>query len=342
MTSPSSSSKSSGKLVPIVLVTGLSGAGKSSALKLLEDIGYEAVDNLPLFLLSRLVVPVEGHMPNTVDAHPVAIGTDVRTRDFGIEAFLSETERLRSLGGFNLRKVFLDCDIDILCRRYTETRRRHPLAQDRPVRDGVERERELLAPLRDAADVVIDTSSMTLGELKQTLIRHFSIDRPTGPGIFVQSFSYRGGVPRDADLVFDVRFLRNPHYVAELQKWGEPGRDDADRKFVQTADIWKNDYHIGVVTTDMEAPTAGKLRALDDGSRWIDAGAPDVAANFEDLALDRMQSGDLVEDVCAYGVRHFQAACRGGGEVLFGRDDESIGAALHDRQPRRQPDMPRR
>lgn len=217
MTSPSSSSKSSGKLVPIVLVTGLSGAGKSSALKLLEDIGYEAVDNLPLFLLSRLVVPVEGHMPNTVDAHPVAIGTDVRTRDFGIEAFLSETERLRSLGGFNLRKVFLDCDIDILCRRYTETRRRHPLAQDRPVRDGVERERELLAPLRDAADVVIDTSSMTLGELKQTLIRHFSIDRPTGPGIFVQSFSYRGGVPRDADLVFDVRFLRNPHYVAELQ-----------------------------------------------------------------------------------------------------------------------------
>ena len=217
MTSPSSSSASSSKPVPIVLVTGLSGAGKSSALKLLEDIGYEAVDNLPLFLLSRLVMPVEGRTPNTVDAHPLAIGTDVRTRDFGIEAFLSETERLRNLSGFNLRKVFLDCDVDILCRRYTETRRRHPLAQDRPVRDGVERERELLAPLRDAADVVIDTSTMTLGELKQTLIRHFSIDRPTGPGIFVQSFSYRGGVPRDADLVFDVRFLRNPHYVAELQ-----------------------------------------------------------------------------------------------------------------------------
>ncbi len=217
MTSPSSSSPASGKLIPIVLVTGLSGAGKSSALKLLEDIGYEAVDNLPLFLLSRLVMPVEGRAANTVDAHPVAIGTDVRTRDFGIEAFLSETERLRSLSGFNLRKVFLDCDVDILCRRYTETRRRHPLAQDRPVRDGVERERELLAPLRDAADVVIDTSTMTLGELKQTLIRHFSIDRPSGPGIFVQSFSYRGGVPRDADLVFDVRFLRNPHYVADLQ-----------------------------------------------------------------------------------------------------------------------------
>lgn len=216
MTLPSSF-PASGKLIPIVLVTGLSGAGKSSALKLLEDIGYEAVDNLPLFLLSRLVMPVEGRAANTVDAHPVAIGTDVRTRDFGIEAFLSETERLRSLSGFNLRKVFLDCDVDILCRRYTETRRRHPLAQDRPVRDGVERERELLAPLRDAADVVIDTSTMTLGELKQTLIRHFSVDRPSGPGIFVQSFSYRGGVPRDADLVFDVRFLRNPHYVADLQ-----------------------------------------------------------------------------------------------------------------------------
>ncbi|MEZ5648326.1 MAG: RNase adapter RapZ [Alphaproteobacteria bacterium] len=203
--------------MPIVLVTGLSGAGKSSALKVLEDIGYEAVDNLPLFLLSRLVMPTEGSSAHSMDAHPLAIGADVRTRDFGIDAFLSETERLRQLPGFNLRKVFLDCDIDILCRRYTETRRRHPLAQDRPVRDGVERERELLAPLRDSADVVIDTSAMTLGELKQTLIQHFALDRSTGPGLFVQSFSYRGGVPRDADLVFDVRFLRNPYYVAELR-----------------------------------------------------------------------------------------------------------------------------
>jgi len=193
----------------LVVVTGMSGAGRSTALKALEDMGYEAVDNLPLSLLPKLIVP-------TTARTPLAVGLDIRTRDFAVPALTEGLDRLASEHALDLRVVFLDCDDDRLERRYTETRRRHPLAAERPVADGIRLERERMRPLRDRADLVIDTSLLTPGDLKRVLHGNFGLG-DVEFGIFVTSFSYRHGLPRDADLVLDVRFLRNPHYVAALR-----------------------------------------------------------------------------------------------------------------------------
>lgn len=194
-----------------VVVTGLSGAGKTSALKVLEDLGYEAVDNLPVSLLSGLVRPGEGL------ARPLAVGVDIRTRDFGVDPVLAAIDRLKAEQGLDVRILFLDCDDDVLTRRFTETRRRHPLAADRPLLDGIRHERALVTPLKRLADVVFDTSNLQPGEFKRALGGHFGIEADKGLVVFVTSFAYRAGLPREADLVFDCRFLANPHYVAELK-----------------------------------------------------------------------------------------------------------------------------
>ena len=194
----------------VLVVTGMSGAGRSTTLKVLEDMGYEAVDNLPLSLMSSLV----SHRPIRA---PLAIGADIRTRDFDIVAFAGILDRLSSQGGLRPAVVFLDCEEDQLVRRYTETRRRHPLAADRPVVDGIRLERQYVSLLRDRADLVIDTSDLNPADLKRILHGHFALDRSPGIALSVTSFSYRHGLPRDADIVFDVRFLRNPHYVPALK-----------------------------------------------------------------------------------------------------------------------------
>jgi UPF0042 nucleotide-binding protein len=194
----------------LLVVTGMSGAGRSTALKTFEDMGYEAVDNLPLSLLPNLVVRPAAHLP-------LAVGVDVRTRDFAVPVLIEALDRLAREHALDLRIIFLDCDDDRLARRYTETRRRHPLALERPVADGIRLERERVRPLRDRADLVIDTSQLTPTDLKRILIGHFGIDAAPVFRTFVTSFSYRRGLPRDADIVLDVRFLTNPHYVPALQ-----------------------------------------------------------------------------------------------------------------------------
>jgi UPF0042 nucleotide-binding protein len=207
-----------------VLVTGMSGAGRSIALKSMEDLGYEAVDNLPLSLLGAMV-------SSAVDARkPLAIGVDVRTRNFGAQPFLDEIDALMARPDIEVKLIFLDCEDDVLRRRYTETRRRHPLAADRPVMDGIEHERRLIAPLRARADLVIDTSHLSLHDLRRTLQGHFALDIDSKLAIFVVSFSYRHGIPREADLVFDVRFLNNPHYDPALRPLS--GTDPAIGAFI--------------------------------------------------------------------------------------------------------------
>lgn len=210
----------------VVLVTGMSGAGRSSALKTLEDLGYEAVDNLPISLLSRIVRPpaplTKTRVPRKLDgkaAKPraLAIGVDIRTRDFGVEPFLEELDQLMGHRELDVHLVFFDSSDDSLLRRYTETRRRHPLAIDRPVRDGIVHERRLLARLRARADRVIDTSDFAASDLRRLLEGAYRLDEKDKLAVCVTSFSYRQGVPREADLVFDVRFLRNPHYVPALK-----------------------------------------------------------------------------------------------------------------------------
>jgi UPF0042 nucleotide-binding protein len=209
----------------VLLVTGLSGAGHTTALKVLEDLGYEAVDNLPLFLLGGLAGDVGG-----AEIRPMAIGVDSRTRDFTAAALAEHRDRLKSDPGLEVRLLYLDCGDESLRRRFTETRRRHPLALDRPVDDGIRRERALLAPLRESADLVIDTTDLAIGDLRRLLRGHFGLDHRPAAAITIVSFSYRNGLPREADLVFDVRFLRNPHYDPALRPL--TGRDAEVGQFV--------------------------------------------------------------------------------------------------------------
>ncbi|MBX6323278.1 MAG: RNase adapter RapZ, partial [Rhodospirillaceae bacterium] len=194
----------------VLLVTGLSGAGRTTALKLLEDMGYEAVDNVPLALVDGLAF---GSGPR----QPLAIGFDTRSRDFAEGAVLERIEPLMHHPELEVRLIFLTCSDEVLRRRFTETRRRHPLALDRPVTDGISAELRLLEPLRARADLVIDTSGLAIADLRQLLRGHFGLASHPAMAIGVVSFSYRYGLPREADLVFDVRFLRNPHYQPGLR-----------------------------------------------------------------------------------------------------------------------------
>ena len=200
-----------GQRLRVVLVTGLSGGGKSSILRELEDLGYEAVDNPPLQMLEEMVGRSE---------HRLAVGVDARTRGFDAGAVLEALRRLRANPRLRPELVFAWADETTLLRRYTETRRRHPLAPQGRVTDGITQEEVLIAALRDAADLVIDTSGLPLPALRRLIDGHFgagSDARETRLVVSLTSFAYKLGLPREADLVFDSRFLRNPHYDPMLR-----------------------------------------------------------------------------------------------------------------------------
>ncbi len=201
----------------LLLVTGLSGAGKSSALKILEDMGWEVVDNLPLFLLPALLERAESEGEERGKRRCLAVGIDSRTRDFDPEALDERLTELRQTGAINVRFCYFTCDPDVLQNRFTETRRRHPMAADRSVADGIRIEQEMFANLRDRVDRVIDTTALSLPDLREHLRRLFDLSEEQRIQIHVTSFSFRRGLPRAADLVFDVRFLDNPYYVPELR-----------------------------------------------------------------------------------------------------------------------------
>jgi RNase adapter protein RapZ len=199
----------------IMLVTGMSGAGKSTALKTLEDIGWEVVDNLPVTLLDRLLDTPFAQGTDT--SRPLAIGIDSRTRGFNATAIVQRIKRMREKHGQAIATLFLDCGGVELERRYSETRRRHPLAQDRPAADGIAQERDMVSSLRRWAEHVIDTTGSNANELKQDLRRRFTIDKSAEPTLGIVSFGFARGLPRNADLVFDMRFLRNPYWDLKIR-----------------------------------------------------------------------------------------------------------------------------
>jgi UPF0042 nucleotide-binding protein len=197
-----------------VVLTGLSGAGKSQAIRALEDLGYFCVDNLPSMLiptLAELSLRAEG------DLKKVAIVVDVREGAF-LSQFPRALRKLRAMRGLDPALIFLEATDEALVRRFSETRRPHPLAKDRPVIDGIREERERLEPIRRLADETVDTTDLTVHELRETFM---SIPRGWSPGgkmlITFTSFGFKHGVPAEADLVFDVRCLPNPHFVPELR-----------------------------------------------------------------------------------------------------------------------------
>lgn len=198
----------------LLLVTGLSGAGKSTVLKVLEDLGWEVVDNLPLALLEALIdAPVKRSEAN----RPLAVGIDSRSRGFRPPLLVKRIKELREGGGRDVQTLFLDCAGTELERRFSETRRRHPMAEDRPAADGIAREREMMEPLRRWAEHVIDTTNYSSNDLQQEARQRFGDTGDDEPVLNVLSFGFARGLPRNADLVFDMRYLRNPHWDPRLK-----------------------------------------------------------------------------------------------------------------------------
>lgn len=278
----------------IVLVTGLSGAGRASILRALEDLGYEAVDNPPLTLTEELVRRAE---------RPLAVGLDARSRGFDAGAVLATLERLRLNPALRPELVFAYANEPALLRRYTETRRRHPLAPDGRVVDGIARETELTARLRDAADLVIDTSDTALPALRRLIDARFSVAAPGELGLTVSltSFAYPHGLPLEADLVFDARFLRNPHYDPILKP--QTGLDAAVAAYVEA------DPDFAAYFGQIEAMLALLLpRFVQEGKKYVTIAIGCTGG--------RHRSVHIVEKL---------AAQLGGGGPLAGRTLDSSG-----------------
>ena len=210
----------------LLLVTGMSGAGKSSVLDALEDMGWECVDNLPMPLLADFVAEARR------TRRPIAVGMDVRSRGFDPS---KAAAALREVPDVEPEILYLDCSSAELTRRFDKTRRRHPLAGDRPAEDGIARERSLTAPVRDGADSVLDTTDLSPAELRDELRRRFGSDAEQ-PVLTLVSFGFSKGISRTADLVFDMRFLDNPHWVDELRPL--TGADRPVREYIARDEAW--------------------------------------------------------------------------------------------------------
>lgn len=208
----------------LVFVTGPSGAGRTTAIRVLEDLGFEGIDNIPLSLVPRLV---EG--PSL--GRPIALGLDPRNRDFNPGALIDLIDSLSRDPRVDLEVLYLDCQAPILIQRFSETRRRHPLAPNETPAQGIDRELELLVPIRLRADHLIDTSELTQHDLKAELALRFDHGQAGGLSVSVQSFSYKRGTPRGLDMIFDCRFLANPHWQPELRPLD--GRDPQVAAFVR-------------------------------------------------------------------------------------------------------------
>lgn len=213
----------------ILLVTGLSGAGKTTVLKTLEDLGWEAVDNFPIRLAGSLLA-----LPSPEGRHdsdiPMALGFDSRTRGFQPDQLIAQIKRLEQRSDLEIMTLFIDCSGNEIERRYAETRRRHPLAQDRPAADGIAQERTLMEPLRRWADTIIDSSKLSANDLQSEIRSRYRTDREARMNVDVSSFGYSRGLPHNVDLIFDVRYLRNPHWDAALRPL--TGQDEAVAEYV--------------------------------------------------------------------------------------------------------------
>ncbi|MDC1171516.1 RNase adapter RapZ [Alphaproteobacteria bacterium] len=199
----------------VVLVTGLSGAGRSTCLKILEDYGFEAVDNIPLNFIPALLVNGSSQSPVT-KKNKIAIGIDARTRDFDEKTLLEYASQIKS-SDYLVSIVFVDCADETLIKRFTETRRKHPLSNGLSIIDGIKMERQLLTDIRKKSDLLIDTTGLSISDLSLVLSRRLGLKNANRLTLSLLSFGFRNGLPAEADTILDVRFLSNPHYNEQLR-----------------------------------------------------------------------------------------------------------------------------
>jgi len=211
------------KKIRLILVSGPAGAGRTTAIRSLEDLGFEAIDNLPLDLVKSVLKPKKA-------SEKIAIGLDTRGRDFTVEGLLGLLKSLSSLEHVDFELLYLSCTMEVLLRRYSETRRRHPLADGKSPHEGIEQELILLEPIRNKADILIETSELTPHDLRDSIKQLFLNTGVNLLSISLKSFSYKRGLPRGADITLDCRFLKNPHWQDELRD--KTGLDPSVSEFV--------------------------------------------------------------------------------------------------------------
>ena len=275
----------------IVIVTGPAGAGRSTAIGALEDLGFEAIDNMPIGLLPRLFSG--GSLER-----PVAVGIDPRNRDFSIERMLAALTEVATAAGRAPVLVYLDCDATTLSQRYSETRRRHPLSPYETPMVGIARDLVLLVPIRARADVLIDTSDMTPQELRTEMERQFGEEPDRGAlAVTLQSFSYKRGVPRGVDMVIDVRFLKNPHWDPALRPLD--GRDTEVQAFVEADPAYGEFYGR---LADLLKFLLPAYRA--EGKSYFGLGIGCTGGKHRSVALVEALAKTLARDGWQVSIRH--------------------------------------
>lgn len=280
----------------VVFVTGPSGAGRSTAINVFEDLGFDTISNLPLSLFDR-VVSGPGTMPR------LALGLDVRNRDFSVDGMVAALESIAA-ADVATELLYLDCRTDVLLRRYSETRRRHPLAPSESPSVGIARELELLGPIRDRADHLIDTSDMTPHDLKAEIGRRFAEDGAAELVLSVESFSYKRGLPRGVDMIFDVRFLANPHWEPSLRALD--GRDQRVAAFVE-ADARFFDFFTKLC--DLVESLLPAFKA--EGKTYLSVGLGCTGGQHRSVAVAEKLANALAEKGLQVSTRHRELERRG-------------------------------
>lgn len=274
----------------IVIITGPAGAGRGTAIGGLEDLGFEAIDNLPLSFVPRLVSgpPLE---------RSLTIGIDPRNRDFSVERLLVSLADIEAATGQPPVLTYLDCDAGVLLRRYSETRRRHPLSPTESAIVGIEREIALLAPLKLRADMLIDTTHLTPRDLRAEIARQFAKGAAGELAITLESFSFKRGPLLGADMIIDVRFLQNPHWEAELRR--QDGRDAAVQDFVARDPAFQPFYDRLVDLLRFLLP---KYR--DEGKSYFGLGLGCTGGRHRSVMLVELLAKTLADDGWQVSIRH--------------------------------------
>jgi len=286
--------------VVVVVVTGMSGAGRTTMINALEDLGYEAMNNFPLALFEALIEPVVG------TPAPIAIGVESRTRGFSARALTETVDELRTRWRAGAILVFLDCSNEVLLSRFSQTRRRHPLAPAEDPSTGIARERDILSEVRERADVVIDTSDMTPHELKAEVTSRFALHRSAGLAVTIQSLPYKRGTPPGADMVLDCRFLRNPYWEESLRALD--GRDPRIQAFVRNDPLYADFYDRLLEMLTMLLPAY-----RDEGKAYLTLALGCSGGRHRSVTVAEELARDLAGRGWPVSIRHRELDRRGTG-----------------------------